>query len=154
MKRIAVFPGSFDPVTRGHEDIVIRGAQLFDTLVVAIGHNTTKQTMFSLEQRKGWLEKLFAGLPNVRVEVYEGLTVDFCRRLHAHYVLRGLRNGVDFDYEAAIAAMNKGLDGNIETVTLFTRPELACIHSSIVREIIKSHGDVSAFVPPAVEIHP
>ncbi|MBL7941200.1 MAG: pantetheine-phosphate adenylyltransferase [Flavobacteriales bacterium] len=152
MKRIAVFPGSFDPITRGHQDLVLRASVLFDEIIVAIGHNTTKQTMFSLEQRQAWITATFAGVPNVRTDVYEGLTVDYCRKTGARFILRGLRNGVDFEYEAAIAGMNRGLNHDVETITLFTSPEWACVQSSIIREIIKNKGDVKAFVPPAVEI--
>lgn len=152
MKRIAVFPGSFDPITKGHEQVVIKAAALFDEIVVAIGHNTTKQSMFTIEQRKAWIDATFSSLPNVRCEVYEGLTVDYCKRNGAQYLLRGLRNGVDFEYEKNIALMNATLAPEVETVLLFTDPRYAAVQSTIVREILKNKGDVSAFVPEAVKI--
>lgn len=153
MKKIAVFPGSFDPITRGHENIVRRGAVLFDEVIVAIGINSTKQSMFSLEKRKLWIEQTFQDLPNVRVETYEGLTVDFCKKNNAHFLLRGLRNGGDFEYERTIAHMNKALMPTLETVLVFTDPEFASVHSTVIREIFKNKGDVSQFVPKQIDIH-
>lgn len=150
MKRIAVFPGSFDPITKGHEMLVRRAAHLFDEIVVAIGHNTTKQTLFTLEQRKTWIEATFADLPQVSCEVYEGLTVDFCKKKSAGYLLRGLRNTIDFEYEKSIAQMNQSLFPSIETVLLYTDPTCASIQSTIVREIYKNKGDVSSFLPAGV----
>lgn len=147
MKKIAVFPGSFDPITRGHENIVRRGAVLFDEVIVAIGINSNKQSMFTLEQRRAWVEKTFADLSNVRVESYEGLTVEFCKNNNAKFLLRGLRNGGDFEYERTIAHMNKALHGELETVLVFTDPEFASVHSTVIREIFKNNGDVSQFVP-------
>ena len=153
MKRIAVFPGSFDPITRGHENVVRRAAPLFDQVIVAIGHNTTKQTMFSLEKRQSWLQTVFSDLQNVKVEVYEGLTVDFCEQLGAQYLLRGLRNGADFEYERTIAHMNKALNGNVETVLMFTDPIYASVHSTVIREIAKNKGDVTQFIPTNINIY-
>jgi pantetheine-phosphate adenylyltransferase len=152
MKKVALFPGSFDPITRGHENIVRRGALIFDEVVVAIGHNTTKQSMFDLEQRKAWIEATFADLPNVKVDVYEGLTVDYCKKIGARFLLRGLRNGGDFEYERTIAHMNKALLDYLETVLVFTDPEFASVHSTVIREIAKNGGDVSQFVPAPVKI--
>lgn len=152
MKKVALFPGSFDPITRGHENIVRRGALIFDEVVVAIGHNTTKQSMFDLEQRKAWIEATFADLPNVKVDVYEGLTVDYCKKIGARFLLRGLRNGGDFEYERTIAHMNKALLDYLETVLVFTDPEFASVHSTVIREIVKNGGDVSQFVPAPVKI--
>jgi pantetheine-phosphate adenylyltransferase len=152
MKKVALFPGSFDPITRGHENIVRRGALIFDEVVVAIGHNTTKQSMFDLEQRKAWIEATFADLPNVKVDVYEGLTVDYCKKIGARFLLRGLRNGGDFEYERTIAHMNKALLVYLETVLVFTDPEFASVHSTVIREIAKNGGDVSQFVPAPVKI--
>ncbi|MDZ4750564.1 MAG: pantetheine-phosphate adenylyltransferase [Flavobacteriales bacterium] len=153
MKRIAVFPGSFDPITLGHSHIVERASSLFDVIVVAIGTNTTKQYLFPLNKRIEWTEKVFKNLSNVRVVTYEGLTVDFCKSLNANYILRGLRNGTDFDFEQSIATMNKTLNPAIETILLNTDPAFAAIHSSIVREIIKNKGDVSSFVPPQINVY-
>jgi pantetheine-phosphate adenylyltransferase len=147
-----LFPGSFDPITRGHENIVRRGALLFDEVIVAIGHNTTKQSMFPLEKRKAWIEATFADLPNVRVDVYEGLTVDYCKKIGATFLLRGLRNGGDFEYERTIAHMNKALLAQLETVLVFTDPEYASVHSTVIREIYKNKGDVSQFVPKQINL--
>lgn len=153
MKRIAVFAGTFDPVTCGHENIVRRAAPLFDEIVVAVGINTTKTAMFPIEKRKVWLEKVFAGLPSVRVETYEGLTIDFCKKLGAGFLLRGLRNGGDFEYERTIAQMNKLMSDEIETVLMFTDPEFASIHSTVIREIVRNQGDVSQFTPKQINIY-
>ncbi len=153
MKKIAVFPGSFDPVTLGHENIVRRAAGLFDEIIVAIGVNTTKAAMFDLEKRKSWLISTFSDLPNVRIDVYEGLTVDFCRKNEAKYLLRGLRNGGDFEYERTIAHMNKAMWTDLETILVFTDPEFASVHSTIIREIVKNKGDVSQFIPSKVDLY-
>jgi pantetheine-phosphate adenylyltransferase len=153
MKRIAVFPGSFDPITLGHTHIVERASGLFDKIIVAIGTNTTKQYMFPLQQRVEWVRESFEHLANVEVETFEGLTVDYCSRKGANFILRGLRNGSDFDFEQSIAAMNKMLNKDIETILLNTDPTYAAIHSSIVREIIKNKGDVSLFIPPHIDVY-
>lgn len=150
MKRIAVFPGTFDPITLGHAHLVERAAYMFDHIIVAIGHNTSKQTMFSLEERYRWVEATFAHIPHVSCEIYEGLTVDFCKKKGAGFLLRGLRNTLDFEYEKSIAQMNQALYPEIETVLLFTDPRYASVQSTIVREIWKNKGDVSAFVPKVV----
>jgi len=153
MKRIAVFPGSFDPITRGHENIVRRAALLFDEIIVAIGHNTTKQTMFSIDQRKHWIDQTFADTPNVRTDVYEGLTVDYCKNNQAPCLLRGLRNSGDFEYERTIAHMNKALWNDLETILLFTDTSFISVHSTVIREIIRNNGDVSEFIPQQIELH-
>jgi pantetheine-phosphate adenylyltransferase len=150
MKRTAVFPGSFDPITRGHENIVRRASFMFDEIVVAIGSNSTKTSMFSLELRRAWLEEVFSDLPNVKVADYDGLTIDFCHSIGARFLLRGVRNGGDFEYERTIAQMTRAMAPMLETVILFTDPEFAAINSTVVREILKNHGDVSQFVPAAI----
>lgn len=151
MTRIAVFPGSFDPITIGHVSIVERALPLFDRIVVAMGTNTTKRYMFTTEQRLGWLRETFAASPNVEVVAFEGLTADLCKRMGAHYIVRGLRNSTDHGSERSIALMNRQLAG-VETVFLPSLPEHAHISSTIVRELIGNKADVSAFVPGAVRI--
>ncbi|MBL7965204.1 MAG: pantetheine-phosphate adenylyltransferase [Flavobacteriales bacterium] len=146
---IAVFPGSFDPVTIGHVSIVQRALPLFEKVVVAIGTNTTKRGMFGLEQRLTWLRETFAQEPRVEVVSYEGLTVDLCQRVGATYILRGLRNSTDHGAERSIALMNHAL-GGVETLFLPALPQHAHISSTIVRELIANKADVSAFVPQAV----
>jgi pantetheine-phosphate adenylyltransferase len=150
--RRAIFPGSFDPITKGHENILRRAAPLFDEIVVAIGVNADKRSMFTLEQRLGWCRAVFADLPNVRVASYSGLTVDFCKAEEASWVLRGVRNGGDFQYERTIAQMMKHLDSAVETMILFTDPEFAPISSTVVRDILNHGGDARQFIPDAVKI--
>ncbi len=152
MKRIAVFPGSFDPITTGHEDIVLRGAGLFDEVVVAIGVNTTKNYLFSLEQRVAFVEQTFAGHSNIRIAQYEGLTVEFCKSIGAKYILRGLRTSTDFEYESTIANMNKAISDGIETILLVTSPELSHVQSTVLREIYKNNGDISSFLPKGIQL--
>lgn len=151
--RIAVFPGSFDPVTIGHEHVARRAAGMFDKLIVAIGRNSEKSSMFSLDQRQKWIEKCLADLPNVEVQSYDGLTVDFCEQVGAKSMVRGLRNGVDFEYEQTIAQMSHELKPGIETVVLFTHPRFSAINARVVRDIIKNNGDVSAFIPSSVDVY-
>lgn len=153
MARIAVFPGSFDPITKGHADIVNRAAPLFDEVIVAIGVNATKKYAFSLEQRVDWIKKTFANNPAVRVETYQGLTVNFCKEQGATHLIRGLRDAADFQFEKGIAQMNRALADNIDTLFLVTTPEFAAISSSIVRDIYRNGGDVRKFVPQEIEIH-
>ncbi len=149
MKR-AVFPGSFDPLTKGHENILRRALPLFDEVIIGIGVNAAKQSMFPLERRLAWLEEVFADEPKVSAQAYEGLTADFCQKVNAHWLIRGVRNGGDFEYERTIAQMTRQLQPTLETVILFTDPEHAPIHSTVVREILRNRGDVSAFVPAAI----
>jgi len=151
-KRIAVFAGTFDPVTMGHVDVVRRAAPLFDEIIIAIGVNTAKKTLFSLEKRTEWLERTFSDLSNIRIEHYEGLTVNFCESVGAKYLLRGLRNGTDFDYEAHIAQLNKSLDSKIETVFMMTSPEFSFISSTLVRDLVIHKGDYQPYVPNSVEL--
>lgn len=149
--RRAVFPGSFDPITLGHVDIIQRALPFFDELIIAVGINTEKKYMFSLEQRMGFIQKSFQNEPNVKVVSYKGLTVDFCKTTSANLILRGLRNPADFEFEKAVAHVNRKLSG-IETLFLLTAAETASISSSIVREIIKNKGDYTLLVPDAVRV--
>lgn len=148
MKR-ALFPGSFDPLTLGHYDIILRGIHLFDEIVVAIGINSEKNYMFSLEDRKRFITEAFKNEPKVKVATYEGLTIDFCKTIDAQFILRGLRNPADFEFEKAIAHTNRKLS-KIETVFLLTSARTSYISSSIVREVIRNHGDYSVLVPESV----
>ncbi|MCB0423989.1 MAG: pantetheine-phosphate adenylyltransferase [Mangrovimonas sp.] len=150
MKR-ALFPGSFDPITLGHYDIILRGIKLFDEVVVAIGINSEKKYMFSLEQRKDFIEKAFKNHPQVKVVTYEGLTIDFCKKINAQFILRGLRNPADFEFEKAIAHTNRKLS-KIETVFLLTSSKTSFISSSIVRDVIRNHGDYTQLVPDSVKL--
>jgi pantetheine-phosphate adenylyltransferase len=149
-RRIAVYSGTFDPLTLGHEDVVRRGAGLFDELVLAVAVAHHKKTLFGLDQRIAQARAALAGLPNVRVEPFEGLIMDFCREQGACAVLRGVRNMTDFDYEAQMAAMNRKLAPTVETVFLLPQAELQCISSTLVREISKLGGDVAGMVSPTV----
>ncbi len=153
MERIAVFPGSFDPITLGHFDIVERAAPLFEKIIVAIGQNAQKNYMFSLEQRKKWLEESFSRFPNVQVDVYEGLTVEYCKRMGANFILRGLRNPADFEFEKAIAHTNRAITNkDIETVFLLTSSGKSYISSSIVRDVIRNGGNYEILVPEVVRV--
>ena len=152
MKR-AVFPGSFDPITLGHEDIVIRGTELFDEIIVAIGVNSAKNSMYSLEMRKQMLEDTFKSLPQVRIEAFEGLTLDYCEQVEAKWLLRGVRNANDYSYESTIAQMNKLQNNGLDTCILFTDPEFAPVSSTVIRDILQNGGDVSEFVPQAILQH-
>ena len=147
--RRAIFPGSFDPITNGHVDIIQRALPLFDEIVISIGINSNKNYMFTLEKRKSFIEKTFENEPKITVKTYEGLTVNFCERIKASFILRGLRNPADFEFEKAIAHTNRSLS-NIETVFLLTSTGTSFINSSIVREVIQNHGDYSHLVPEFV----
>ena len=146
MKR-AIFPGSFDPFTIGHFDIVMRGLELFDEIIIGIGHNSKKQNSFPLEQRIKEIQQAFSNEPRVKVEAYEGLTIDFAAAHKAGCILRGVRSVQDFEYERNIAEANKQLCG-IETVLLYTRPEYAHISSSLVRELYSYNKDITPYLPP------
>ncbi|NQX76587.1 pantetheine-phosphate adenylyltransferase [Gilvibacter sp.] len=150
MKRKAVFPGSFDPITLGHCDIIERGLQMFDEIVLAIGVNSAKKYTFSLEQRKAFLEATFAGEDRISIATYETLTVDFCKSVNAQFILRGLRSTTDFNYERPIAQTNRAMDNEVETVFLMTSPSVTHVSSSIVREIMKYDGNYQHLVPSAV----
>ena len=148
MKR-AIFPGSFDPYTIGHHDIVMRGLQVFDEIVIGVGHNYTKRETFPLDERLVAIQRIYSNEPRVRVEIYEGLTVDFALKNHAQFILRGVRSTLDFEYERNIAEANKQLSG-IETILLYTRPEYAHISSTLVRDL-HSHGkDIAAYLPKTI----
>ncbi|MBU2527183.1 MAG: pantetheine-phosphate adenylyltransferase [Bacteroidetes bacterium] len=149
--RKAIFPGSFDPITLGHFDIVERAVLLFDEIIIAIGTNANKKYMFSLEVRKAFAVEAFKDFKNVRVITYDGLTVDLCKRQQAKYILRGLRNPADFEFEKAIAHTNRKLM-EIETVFLLTSSGKSYISSSIVRDVIRNGGDYTLFVPTSVRI--
>ena len=148
--RRAVFPGSFDPITLGHENIIRRAIPMFDEIVIAIGVNGSKKSMFTLDQRIEMLTRVFSNAPSVNVETFSGLTVRFCEKVNAEWMLRGVRNGADFEYERTIAQMTKKLNPSLETVILFTDPEFAPISSTVVRDILANGGDVSSFVPKAI----
>ncbi len=152
MKKTAVFPGSFDPLTIGHEAIVRRALNLFDEIIIAIGANALKKNFYSLETRKEIIKKVFADEARVRVDHYEGLTVDYCKEHGAGYLLRGLRTAADFEFERAIGQVNRSLNPSIESVFLLTVPEHSHINSSIVRDIIRSGGDASKFLPGSINI--
>ncbi|MFN3341639.1 MAG: pantetheine-phosphate adenylyltransferase [Flavobacteriales bacterium] len=152
MERIAIFPGTFDPVTKGHESVVRRALPLFDRIVVAIGMNSAKTAMFPIEQRMQWIRDIFKDDPKVAVKTYEGLTVNFCKNEKANFILRGLRTHSDFEYEKAISQMNLSMAPEIETVFLITEPAFSAISSTIVREIIRHNGDVSAFIPKGIQL--
>jgi pantetheine-phosphate adenylyltransferase len=150
MKR-AIFPGSFDPLTSGHYDIINRGVTLFDELIIAIGVNDDKKYMFSLEERKKFIEDSFRDNPKIKVVTYTGLTVDFCSKNNVEFILRGLRNPADFEFEKAIAHTNRELS-SIETVFLLTAASTSYISSSIVRDVIRNNGDYTKLVPKAVRV--
>jgi pantetheine-phosphate adenylyltransferase len=152
MNRKAVFPGSFDPFTIGHEGIVRRALSLFDEIIIAVGANTLKKNYFSLETRKEMIKSVFRDEPRIRIEQYEGLTVDYCTSVGAGYLVRGLRTSADFEFERAIAQVNRVLESGIESVFLLTVPEHSHINSTIVRDIISNGGDASIFVPSAIDL--
>ena len=146
----AVFPGSFDPITVGHVSLVKRALPLFDKIIVAVGVNSQKQYLFDLEKRLDWLKDVFQDEPKVEIAQFEGLTAHFCTKIGAKYLLRGLRNASDFDYEKTISQLNHIVGNDLETVFLISLPEFSHISSTIVRELIKGHGDVAQFVPKVV----
>lgn len=153
MSRKAIFPGSFDPITKGHESIVLRALPLFDEIVIGIGLNAEKKEFFSLEKRVGWIKEIFANYPTISVKTYACLTVDFCQQENATYIIRGLRTSADFEFERSIGQVNKRMHPDIETLFLLTSPELTAINSSIVRDIIKHQGDPTPFIPEKIAYH-
>ena len=151
MKRIALFPGSFDPFTKGHEDIVLRGLKLFDEIIIAIGYNSQKHNRyFELEEMKEKIEECFKDVPQVSVLIYSELTAQLATKHNANFILRGLRNTTDFEYENSISQVNRDLNTELETVFLITSAELAAVNSSIVREVHRYGGDVSKYLPYAL----
>lgn len=150
MSKIAIFPGSFDPITLGHVSIVKRAASLFDKIIVSIGVNSSKKSMFSLEKRKEWIAEVFKDYNNVEVESYTGLTIDFCKKTGAKYILRGLRTAADFEFERGIGQVNFMMDEEIETVFLLTEAKYTPITSSIVRDVYKNGGDLTKLIPAEV----
>lgn len=150
--KTAIFPGSFDPITKGHENIAIKAASLFDVLYIAIGENADKNYMFSKEQRLTWLQTTFAQYPNIRCSIYSGLTVDFCKKNNIQYIIRGLRSINDFENETAIAHVNKLLYPDIETIFILCDTPFAHISSSIVRDIIRNNGNIKDFIPKQIII--
>lgn len=151
-RKIAVFPGTFDPITIGHVDLVRRFLPMFDEVIVAIGVNSKKLTLFDLDERVKWIKEVFKDEPKVSVDHFAGLTVDFCTEKGAKYLLRGLRNASDFDYEKTISQVNHTIAQELETLFLISRPAYSHISSSIVREVIAADGDVSAFIPPTINL--
>jgi len=150
--KIAVFPGSFDPITIGHVSLVRRALPIFDKIIIGIGLNTSKNKLFSLEQRKKWITDVFKDESKIEVMTFEGLTVNFCKKIGAKYIIRGLRNASDFDYEKTIAQLNHELNPEIETIFFISRPKYSHISSTIVREIIRVKGDASSLVPKEVKL--
>ena len=150
MQRICLFPGTFDPVTMGHIDIINRAMPLFDKLVIGIGRNANKDPMFTEEKRLNWLQEIYKDEPKVSAVVYEGLTVNCCKSVGANFILRGIRYVNDFEYEKAIADMNRSIDGHIETIFLTCLPQYTSVASTLVRDVLKNGGDVSQFFPKVV----
>jgi len=151
MQKIAIFPGSFDPITKGHESVVNRALPLFDKIIIAIGNNSEKNdSLFPLKSRINWIKQTFNNKPKVEVKEYDGLTIDFCKKMKAGFILRGLRTSADFEFERAIAQTNRFLAKNIETIFILTTPEHTSITSTIVREVFKNGGDASLFVPKGI----
>ena len=145
--KIALFPGSFDPVTKAHVDILKRALPLFDKVVIGIGLNSTKAAFLTLEKRKEMLRAIFADEPKVEVQTYEGLTVEFCKKIQSNYMIRGIRTVSDFEYEKAIAQMNHALEPEIESIFIVSKPGYSSISSTIVRDIMRNNGDVQQFIP-------
>jgi pantetheine-phosphate adenylyltransferase len=150
--KIAVFPGSFSPFTLGHQYVINRAMALFDKIIIAVGSNSSKEYYFTEEQRIQWMEDIFKDEPKVEIRKYDGLTVDFCKNIGANFILRGLRNSKDFNYEKEIAQVNQTLNEEIETIFIITSSEYSHISSTLVREVARNGGDISKFVPKGVKI--
>jgi pantetheine-phosphate adenylyltransferase len=151
-EKIAVFPGSFSPFTLGHQYVINRALQLFDKIIIAVGSNSSKEYYFSEEQRIQWMEDIFKDEAKVEIRKYNGLTVDFCKSINANFILRGLRNSKDFNYEKEIAQVNQTLNEAIETIFIITSSEYSHISSSLVREVAKNGGDITKFVPKGIKL--
>lgn len=152
MIKRAVFPGSFDPITLGHENVIRRAIPMFDEIIIAVGQNIEKHNQFTLEERIGWIKQTFQDCPTIKIDFYSGLTVDYCRKVKAQYILRGLRTSADFEFERTVGQVNKKLYPDIETVFLLTTPEYTSINSSIVRDVYKNGGNVSVFIPKGIKL--
>ena len=150
MQRICLFPGTFDPVTLGHIDIIDRALPLFDKLIIGIGRNVNKTPMFSEEQRLQWIREIYKNNKRVQAVVYDGLTVECCKAVGANFILRGIRYVNDFEYEKAIADMNRSLDGRVETIFLTCLPQFTSVASTLVRDVLRNKGEVSQFLPKVV----
>lgn len=153
MERVAVFPGTFDPFTVGHEAVVRRALNIFDKIVIAVGKNVAKKTLFTIEQRMNMIGDVFANEPRIEVRSYEGLTVEFCNSIGARFLIRGLRTSADFEYERAVGQVNRIMKPDLESVFLLTAPEHTPINSTIVRDILVNKGDVSKFLPTGLDIN-
>ena len=152
LDKIAVFPGSFSPFSLGHKAVVDSALPLFDKIIIAVGNNPEKNQYFSIKKRLKWINDVYKNMPNISVERYEGLTVDFCKTVNANFIVRGLRDSHDFKFEKNIAQMNKKLNAEIETIFIITPPDLSHISSTILRDIIKNGGDISTFIPKEISI--
>ncbi|HPD94982.1 MAG TPA: pantetheine-phosphate adenylyltransferase [Tenuifilaceae bacterium] len=152
MEKVAIFPGSFDPITVGHESVIRRALSFFDKVIVAIGYNVSKNAFFSIDKRIEMIQRVFSDEPNVQIISYEGLTVDLCKKLNVNYIIRGLRTSADFEFERAVAQTNKAMAPNIDTVFLLTAPEHTSINSTIIRDILIHNGDPSQFIPSSINI--
>ncbi len=150
MKKIAVFPGSFDPITRGHENVIRRAIPLFDKIIIAIGENSQKSDYFSREERVRWIEKVFEKDSKISVKTYSGLTTEFCKSVNSKFLLRGLRTSADFEFERSIGQVNRRLYPDIETIFILTAPEFTPVNSSIVRDIHRNKGSILQFIPEAI----
>jgi pantetheine-phosphate adenylyltransferase len=152
MQRNAIFPGSFDPFTVGHESVVNRALSMFDKIIIMIGYNANKKSFFPIEKRMKWINQIFKDVDKVEVRLHDGLTVDFCKEVGARYILRGLRTSADFEYERAIAQINKKMHPEIETVFLLTLPEHTPVNATIIRDIVFHGGDASQFLPKGLDM--
>lgn len=151
MQKIAVFPGSFDPLTIGHENVILRAVPLFDKIIIGVGDNSEKRSMFSIEQRVKWIEMTFRDQQKISVDTYQGLTVDYCKSQNASFIIRGLRTSADFEFERSIGQINKMINSQIETVFLLSLPSFSALNSSIVRDIIKHGGNPDRFLPDMIK---